>query len=114
MIATAAAFTAACVLGAWGRTGLISALDRPTFPAGTLLVNCAGSAVAGVLHVRTDGALSTVAVVGALGAFTTFSTFAVQVADDLHERRRWRAVANAVATVVGCVAAAALGAGLAH
>ncbi|MBU6216278.1 MAG: CrcB family protein [Acidobacteria bacterium] len=113
MIATAAAFTAVCVLGAWGRTGVIATLDRPAFPAGTLLVNCLGSAAAGALHVRLDGAASTVAVVGALGALTTFSTFSTQIADDLHERRRWRALANGVATVTGCVAAATLGAALA-
>jgi len=113
MIATAAAFTAVCVLGAWGRTGVIATLDRPVFPAGTLLVNCLGSAAAGALHVRLDGAASTVAVVGALGALTTFSTFSTQIADDLHERRRWRALANGVATVTGCVAAATLGAALA-
>lgn len=113
MIATAAAFTALCVLGAWGRTGLIAALDRPAFPAGTLLVNCLGSAAAGALHVRLDGAASTVAVGGALGAFTTFSTFSTQVADDLHEHRRWRALANLGATVTGCVAAAVVGSSLA-
>jgi CrcB protein len=113
MIATAAAFAAVCVLGAWGRTGVIAALDRPAFPVGTLVVNCLGSAAAGALHVRFDGAASTVAVVGALGAFTTFSTFSTQVADDLHDHRRWRALANGAATVTGCVAAATLGSALA-
>jgi hypothetical protein len=35
------------------------------------------------------------------------------VADDLHEHRRWRALANLGATVTGCVAAAVLGSALA-
>ncbi|MFM7509352.1 MAG: fluoride efflux transporter FluC [Actinomycetota bacterium] len=110
---TAIAFIGVCVLGAWARSGLIAGLNRPSFPVGTLVVNCIGSAVAGALHARFDGALATVAVTGALGAFTTFSTFSVEVADDLNDGRRVRAAAYTVATVVGSVAAAALGAAVA-
>ncbi len=113
MIGTVAAFATVCVLGAWGRAGVAALLDRPPFPVGTLLVNCAGSAVAGALHVRLEGPMATVAVTGALGALTTFSSFSIQVAEDLRTGHGLRAAAYGVATIAGTVTAATVGAVLA-
>lgn len=102
-------FATLAVLGAWLRVGLAAALNRPTFPTGTLVTNVLGSFLAGVASVRLDGSLATVATIGALGAFTTFSTFANEVADDLGGRRLGRACGYGAATVVGAVGAAVLG-----
>jgi fluoride exporter len=47
--------------------------------------------------------------VGLLGGFTTFSTFSVQIVLELDAGKPWRALGYFSATVVGGIAAAALG-----
>lgn len=92
---------------------LVSHLAR-VLPVGTLVVNVAGSAAAGVLaglvaHHGLDDAARAVVGAGFLAAFTTYSTFAVEtvrLADDHHPRT---AALNVAATLVLTVAAAALG-----
>ena len=91
-------------------------LRSPTsFPTGTLLVNLAGSLVLGLvmgyaagtdtLDPRLRAALS----VGFCGAFTTMSTFGFETTTLLGAGQLGRAGAYVVATVVGSIAAAALG-----
>jgi CrcB protein len=61
----------------------VSARTRVSFPVGTLLVNCSGSFLLGVLaglglaHQLPSG-ISPLAATGFCGAFTTFSTFSFE------------------------------------
>ena len=82
------------------------------FPYGTLLVNIAGSALLGLLLVAlpTDagGPRATLAT-GFCGGFTTFSTLTFEMVALAERAQRRGALANAVANVLLCVVAAALG-----
>lgn len=98
----------------WVSTAVYGWLGRG-FPWGTLAVNVIGSFVMGLLTVllieRLDSPPETRAflLIGLLGAFTTFSTFSVETLM-LIESGAWpRALANAVASVLVCVLAAAFG-----
>ncbi len=76
------------------------------FPWGTLLVNLAGSAALGALVAgAVDGRPLALLGVGLCGGLTTYSSFAVQAV----RGGRRRGSAYAVATIGGCLAAAALG-----
>lgn len=83
------------LVGRWGA--------RSTWPWPVLLVNVAGSLVAGAA-VHTDLAL--VVVTGFAGGLTTFSTFSVETVQ-LTLSKRWRAAAASVAAnlVIGILAA---------
>lgn len=73
-------------------------------PRGTLLVNLLGSLLLGVFTGRSPAWYALLGT-GLCGAFTTYSAFAVE-AVELPARR---SAAYVVGSVVGCVAAAALG-----
>jgi CrcB protein len=98
-------------LGAPARLLLERTVSRRTGPGwGTVAVNLLGAFLLGVLvgGVETHGWSTDVlrfAGVGFLGAFTTFSTFAVET---LHLGGR-RRIAYFGATVIGALAAAAVG-----
>jgi fluoride exporter len=99
------AFAACAAAGALARLALSAPLNaRWGFPWGTLLVNLSGSAALGAAA-SADAVVLTVVGVGAVSAYTTFSTFAVEV-DTLARSAPAAAGAYAVATVVGCTAAA--------
>jgi CrcB protein len=102
----ALAVIAAGALGALARYLVGRAGAKSAWPWPVLLVNVAGSLVAGVaLH--TDLAL--VMAVGFAGGLTTFSTFSVETVQ-LAGSGRWRAAAASVALNVALgLAAAALG-----
>jgi fluoride exporter len=92
---------------------VVSHLSR-VLPVGTLVVNVAGSAAAGVLaglvaHHGIDDAARTVVGAGFLAAFTTYSTFAVETARLAEDHDAPVAALNVAATVVLTVVAAALG-----
>ncbi|ROR32151.1 fluoride efflux transporter CrcB [Inmirania thermothiophila] len=85
------------------------------FPWGTLVVNLLGSLAMGLLWVllverlASGPALRAFLTVGLLGAFTTFSTFAIETLSLAEEGAWLAAAANVVASVVLCLAAAAVG-----
>ena len=92
----------------------------PTFPAGTLIVNLAGSFLLGFLmHVGSATQLlpSTMRLAlttGIMGGFTTYSTFSYETADFLR-RGAWQyAALNISATVAGCLVAVFAGIALAR
>lgn len=64
------------------------------FPTGLLVVNVAGSLIAGVVVSATSGVLEQFLLIGFCGALTTYSGFAWQAANLWREQRRtfWGAV----------------------
>ena len=105
-------------LGALGRfwTGLAaSGLFGSRFPAGTLIVNVAGSFLIGL----TASAIAAgrfapnpwddLVMQGFCGALTTFSTFSMDSFRLFREGRMWSAWTNLVLSMILCLSAAALG-----
>ena len=90
-----------------------------TFPAGTLVVNVAGSFVIGVLGALTisEGRMSSEArafatqflMIGICGGFTTFSSFSLQTLNLLREREWLYAGGNVLLSVAVCLVATWLG-----
>lgn len=107
------------VLRYWVSTAVYAMAGRG-FPYGTLAVNILGSLVMGFLYIwlleRTFGSAGMRAflLIGLLGAFTTFSTFSIETLVLMEGGQYVRALVNTLASVVLCVAAAALGVMLAR
>ncbi len=110
------------VAGTVARYGL-QGLIQPragTFPTGTLIVNLAGSLALGFIIRYATG--STVVspelrgglTIGFCGAFTTMSTFSYESMALLGDGDYWRAGLYMAGTIVGCLAAVALGTALAN
>jgi CrcB protein len=95
---------------------LVSRGAGTAFPWGTLAVNVAGCLLVGALgalfepsnplHVRQD--LRVLLVVGVLGGFTTFSAFSLETLMLVQRGEAGAAVGYVLASVVLCLAAAAL------
>lgn len=102
-----AAFGAA---GALSRYGIGVATGTHTFPWATLGINLVGSFLLGLVLAATDDPTWRAAIgTGFLGAFTTFSTFSSETQTMLREDRPTTAAVYVAVSVVGGVAAAALG-----
>lgn len=87
------------------------------FPWGTLTVNVAGSFLLGMLaaaSLNTAAPVLAAAGTGLCGTLTTYSTFGYETVRLLQDRARLFALANVAANVVAGLAAAGLGATLAH
>ncbi|MDS0219874.1 fluoride efflux transporter CrcB [Haloarcula sp. S1AR25-5A] len=100
-------------LGALCRHYLTQAVQRETFPLGTLTVNTLGSFVLGLLTfagVTGDAAL--LVGVGACGSFTTFSSFSVETVRLWEDGYVALAVGNAVGNLVCALAAIGLAWGI--
>lgn len=114
VLAIAAGGAAGAVFRFWVATAVYAALGRG-FPWGTLAVNVLGSFAIGSLSVLLveRSALGpewrAALLVGFLGAFTTFSTFSLETLNLIEQGSHWRALANTLASVVACVAAAWIG-----
>jgi CrcB protein len=86
-----------------------------TFPAGTLIVNLAGSFALGFLMRFLTGSLAVSPdlraglTIGFCGAFTTMSTFAYESVLLLEDGQLWRAAAYATGSVGGSVLAVIAG-----
>ncbi|HKK22843.1 MAG TPA: fluoride efflux transporter CrcB [Pseudohaliea sp.] len=95
------------LLGSW-----LHALWAGAWPVGTFLVNVTGSAAIGAVFVLLErGSLHpdwrSVLMVGFLGAFTTFSTFSLETVELWQGGEGGLALGYVLASVVGCVLAAA-------
>ncbi|MDQ1484323.1 MAG: fluoride exporter [Actinomycetota bacterium] len=91
---------------------------RSRFPLGTMTINVVGSFVLGLvtglaLHHGLDSRTATIVGVGFCGGFTTFSTWAWETVALARARAMTWAAVNVVGSVVLCMAAAALGLGIA-
>jgi fluoride exporter len=92
----------------------------PAFPAGTLLVNIAGSfLIAFIMHVGSATELISpdmrlMLTTGVMGGFTTYSTFNYETTNYLRESAWLIGAANIAATLLGCLAAGLAGLALAR
>lgn len=86
-----------------------------SFPYGTLLINAAGSFLLGLvmqLSLSTEmisGDMRLIIGTGILGGFTTYSTFNYETLTLIREDAWGVALANAAASMIGCLVAGALG-----
>lgn len=79
------------------------------FPWGTLTVNLLGSFVLGVVLAAAAPAARLALGTGFCGALTTFSTFSYETTRLVDGGARSTAAVNVVGSVLGCLAAVALG-----
>jgi len=111
-------------LGGMARHGMTIAMLRlagPEFPWGTILINVAGSFIIGFFgtvtgidgRIEVPGDARTFVMVGLCGGFTTFSAFSLQTLDLARDGRWGFAGANILLSVLLCLAAVAVGHGLA-
>ncbi|MFD6563952.1 fluoride efflux transporter FluC [Micromonospora profundi] len=116
-LAVLATIAAGGVLGALARAGLQHAAPHPPtgFPWATFAVNLSGCLLIGVLmaalgHLGGGHPLARPFLgVGVLGGFTTFSTYAVDVQQAVVAGAPGTAVTYLAATVLGALAAVAVG-----
>ncbi len=104
------AFVALAAVGTIARWQF-SKLNRPEWAGGTLIVNIGAAFVLGVLHDSSADTL-TLAGIALLGSYSTFSTVVREVVDTAEADGLGPAGTYLAATLVGGVAAAALGIGL--
>ncbi len=109
------------VLGAFARYAQSRVVQRwlgQGFPFATLSVNLTGCLCMGVLFFATAGRMDPLLrgglLTGGLGSYTTFSTFSLEVVTLLENRETAKAAGYVLVSLVGGVAAVALGAMLAH
>jgi CrcB protein len=83
------------------------------------MVNAIGSFVMGLIFIvltlrfsGTDSIWHRLVIIGLLGAFTTFSSFALENLVLLQQQHYWMALGYTLASVLTCIAAAALGFGV--
>lgn len=105
-------------LGAMARFGLSQFVTQRwpiSYPIATLSINMIGSFCIGMAYVLLaqqewgGAALKHLLVIGFLGAFTTFSTFSLETLLLLQQERWLAAMSYVSASVLVCIASAALG-----
>ena len=103
-----------------GVAGTLARYGLQGVPAGTLIVNLTGSLAVGFIARYATGStvispeLRSALTVGFCGAFTTMSTFSYESLELLSRGDYWRAGLYMGGTIVGCLAAVALGSALAN
>jgi CrcB protein len=115
-VVVAAVFVALAGAGTLARSGIQGIAHQAGFwPAGTFVVNLAGSFAVGLLagaagdDLSSPATLAAAAAIGGLGAFTTFSSFAHELGILLTRQRWLMAGTYGVATMVGGVTLAWMG-----
>lgn len=90
---------------------LVSLIVVHKLPIATLVVNCVGSLLIGVLirNVESGASVYHFAVVGLCGGFTTFSTFSLDVVKMLKNGDTTTAILYMALSLTVCVAATVLG-----
>ena len=97
------------MVGAVLRHLVAAAIERETFPVGTLTVNVVGSFVLGfVTFLGVGNDVLLFVGTGACGSFTTFSSFSYDTVRLWERGDRWRSAANALVNLVGAVLAIGL------
>ena len=104
-------------LARWGASGFIANRFGETFPWGTLVVNVSGSFVVGLFAALTgpEGRFLVPAsarqffMLGVCGGYTTFSSFSLQTLNLASDGEWFKAAANAVLSLLLCLAGVWLG-----
>ena len=104
-------------LARWGASGFVARHWGETFPFGTLVVNVTGSFVIGLFATLTgpEGRFLAPAsfrqffMLGVCGGYTTFSSFSLQTLTLAEDGQLFKAGANAVLSLVLCLAGVWLG-----
>jgi CrcB protein len=89
----------------------------PAFPAGTLIVNVAGSFLLGLLMgmaPRFGADVRLMLTTGVMGGFTTYSTFNYETTSFFRQGAWLMGAANIAVTLLGCLAAGLAGLALAR
>ena len=85
---------------------IYSVMKAPTFPYANFVINVSGSFVIGLLtelfaeRIVVSPALRVAVLTGILGGYTTFSSFSYETYILLREGDTWRAILNAVGSVI--------------
>ena len=101
-------------------TFIYSMIKGPTFPYANLVINVSGSFVIGVLtelfaeRVLVSPIVRVAVLTGILGGYTTFSSFSFETYSLLRDGEMWRAILNAVGSVLLGLIAVWLGVRLAQ
>jgi fluoride exporter len=101
-------------------TFIYSVMKEPTFPYANLVINVSGSFVIGVLtelfadRVLVSPTVRVALLTGILGGYTTFSSFSYETYSLLRDGEMWRAILNAVGSVLLGLIAVWLGVRLAQ
>jgi CrcB protein len=91
-------------------TMVANRLVSEEFPWGTIAINVLGSLVIGMVAARSPTeAIRLFVIVGICGGFTTFSAFSMQTFALLQEGQPLKALANALLSVLICLAATWVG-----
>lgn len=110
-------------LGAAARFGVVELTARRwrgRFPLATFLINIGGAFALGLLltagaaHTSSLSVWRSVLGTGFLGGYTTFSTLSFETSSLTRRGHHWHAWANALATLLVGIAAAALGIAVGH
>jgi CrcB protein len=101
-------------------TFIYSVIKEPTFPYANLVINVSGSFVLGVLtelfaeRLLVSPTVRIAVLTGILGGYTTFSSFSYETYSLLRDGEMWRAILNAVGSVLLGLVAVWLGVRLAQ
>lgn len=101
----------------YGASGVIANLSGGTFPFGTMFVNVTGALIIGFIATITgpDGRIFVgtsgrqIMMTGFCGGYTTFSTFSLETLSLARDGEFLSAAANAILSVILCLAAVWLG-----
>jgi CrcB protein len=104
-------------LARWSTSGFIANKFGQTFPWGTLVVNVSGSFIIGLVAALTGpegrwlapASFRQFFMLGVCGGYTTFSSFSIQTLTLAEDGAWFRAGANAVLSLVLCLAGVWLG-----
>lgn len=114
-------FEAAHIVGTGGALGALlrqyvsTHVESEEFPVGTFTVNVLGSFALGLLtFLGMNNELALLLGTGVCGSFTTFSSFSFETVRLWETDNRYRAVANAVGTLVSAMVAIGVAWILAH
>ncbi|QIM18387.1 CrcB family protein [Leucobacter coleopterorum] len=89
---------------------VVTALLKPRFPWGIMLVNLSGSFVLGCLTgLALDGDVARIVAIGLLGGYTTFSTASIDSVRLVLAKRYWAGLLNGPGMLVASVALSVVG-----
>ena len=100
-------------VGRYALSGAVQTLSGGTFPLGTMIVNISGALAIGFIAMLTgpDGRVIVASpvrqflMIGICGGYTTFSSFSLETLNLMRDGQWMAAAANAIGSVILCLAA---------